>query len=214
MSKIRNRVLLPLLLCATLPFTATATAASPLSESLAEARREVQHDLAKARAELESGNLELGQGLVFGKAKDRADGLPRAEITPQGDFLVDGKAVAITAQQRRELLDYRNLALNVARAGIDVGEQAVAATFQSLDRGLVGLIASALAGTFDEEKFERDIKARIEPGVVQLCSHLEPLRQSQQKLGESLPQFRPYATLTRADVDDCVDEVRREFASN
>src|SRR5690606_40265258 len=77
---------------------------------MADARREVRADLAVARAELETDNLELGQNLRFGRSDqsgDDASPLPKAEITPRGDFLIDGEAVAIDARQRKELLAYR-----------------------------------------------------------------------------------------------------------
>ena len=40
------------------------------------------------------------------------------------------------------------------------------------------------------------------------------LHASQQLLAQSLPQFRPYATLEADDVKDCETDVRREFALN
>ena len=34
-----------------------------------------------------------------------------------------------------------------------------------------------------------------------------------QRLSATLPAFRPYATLEADDVEDCENELRREFAS-
>ena len=102
-----RRLVLPLLLAAALPLGAHAADGSEseisreISAELAEARKEVRSELAAARAELETGNLELGDGMHFGKSgqRSRADAsLPKAEITPRGDFLVDGKAVAVDAR--------------------------------------------------------------------------------------------------------------------
>ena len=39
------------------------------------------------------------------------------------------------------------------------------------------------------------------------------LRDRQQRLSATLPAFRPYATLEADDVEDCENEMRREFAS-
>ena len=61
---------------------------------LAEARSEMRAELAKTRAELETGNLEIGNSFHFGKdgKHQHADkNLPKAEITPRGDFLIAGK---------------------------------------------------------------------------------------------------------------------------
>ena len=42
--------------------------------------------------------------------------LPRAEITPDGDFLIDGKAQPVDAGQRRQLLTYRGQVVGIALA--------------------------------------------------------------------------------------------------
>jgi hypothetical protein len=38
------------------------------------------------------------------------------------------------------------------------------------------------------------------------------LLDSQQRLAEAVAEFRPYATLQPGDVDDCLNQVREEFA--
>src|SRR5690348_12310947 len=112
-----RRTLLPLLMAGLLPLAAQAAEPSQseiqqeISADLADARKEVRAELAAARTELETGNLELGDGMRFGKSGKHASGkdrsLPKAEITPRGDFLIEGKAVAIDNRQRQELLAYR-----------------------------------------------------------------------------------------------------------
>ena len=99
--------MLPLLLAGLLPLPAQSAepAKGPiqreLSAELAEARREVRAELASARAELETENLDVGNSLRLGKAGNGAgEALPKAEITPRGDFLIEGEAVAIDAGQR------------------------------------------------------------------------------------------------------------------
>ena len=219
-----RRALLPLLLAATLPLAAQAATpekksgiAHEISSELAEARREVREELAAARRELETGNLELGEdNLRFGKSGQRRDDkapLPRAEITPRGDFLVDGKAVALDAGQRSELLAYRGQVIELAKAGIELGERSAELVLESVDRGLFRLILAAMTGSLERD-LEKTIKATIEPGVLQICRGLPALFDSQQRLAASMPQFRPYATLEADDVEDCEDDIRREFASN
>lgn len=218
--RIRSSLLLPLLLAGLLPLAAPAAEPArgsidrELGAELAEARREVREELAAARAELEAQNLDVGNSLHLGKPGSRTHGdgtLPKAEITPRGDFLLDGKAVAIDADQRRELLAYRRQVIAIAHAGIDLGERSAQAAIDAVDRGLLSLVFSAMTGNL-ERKLERQIKALVEPGVLQICQSLPALLASQQRLAESLPQFRPYATLEADDVDDCENEVRREFA--
>ena len=45
--------------------------------------------------------------------------------------------------------------------------------------------------------------AKIEAAAESLCSLLPPMLATQQALGASLPQFRPYATMTESDIADC-----------
>ena len=216
-----RRILFPVLLAAMLPLAAQATEPSKgtieaeISAELASARKEVTRELAAARTELANGNLELRDGVHFGKSRDRSDAksLPKAEITPRGDFLVAGKEVTIDASQRRELLAYRGQVIDIANAGIDIGERSAQIAIDAVDRGLFSLIFSAMTGSL-ERRIERTVKEAIEPGLVQICGSLPALLASQQRLSSSLPQFRPYATLEAEDVENCADDMRREFASN
>jgi hypothetical protein len=215
-----RRALLPLLLAGLLPLASAAQEpgiSDEISADLAEARQEVRHELAAARAELETGNLEVGHGLNFGKSGKHGDRdgkpLPKAEITALGDFLIEGKAIDIDQHQRHELLAYRGQVIDIAQAGIDIGERSAQLALEAVDRGIFSLMFAAMTGSL-EHNLEKTIKQSIEPGVVQICQSLPALLDSQQRLAATLPQFRPYATLQADDVDDCEDEIRREFAQN
>lgn len=207
---------LPLLLAGLLPaaYAAPALAGNDgvLASELAEARKEVQRELAKARTELETGNLEVGRSLRFGSQDRRArNDLPRAEITPEGDFLIEGEAVAINADQRRQLLDYRSQVVQLALAGIELGEVSAQAALEVVDRNMFSLLVGAMTGSL-ERKIEKTVMASLQPGLESLCRSLPALLDTQDRLAASLPEFRPYATLRAEDVDDCEEEVRREFA--
>lgn len=199
-----------------LPLCAQAgTVRDDVRHDMAEARNEVRADLAKARVELDTENLEVGNGFHFGKdgkkKSSRDEKLPKAEITPRGDFLIEGKAVAINAAQRQQLLGYRGLVIGIAKDGIDVGERAAMAAIEATDTSLFGLIVGGLTGSL-ERRVERTVKQHIEPMVRQICHRLPDVLASQQQLSASLPQFRPYATLERDDVDDCEKDIRNDFA--
>ena len=188
---------------------------SEVRRDLAQARSEMRTELAKARAELETENLEVGNSFHFGKdgkrKPPRDENLPKAEITPRGDFLIAGKAVAIDAGQRRRLLGYRGLVIDIARTGIDAGERAATAAIDATDVSLFSLIFGGLSGSL-ERRIEATVKQHVEPMVQQICRRLPQVLESQQQLSSSLPQFRPYATLERDDVDDCEQDIRNEFA--
>jgi hypothetical protein len=212
--------LLPVALCLLLPLATQAGdrddgPGKEVRRDLVDARHEMQADLAKARAELETENLEVGNDFHFGKDgehESRDKSLPKAEITPRGDFLVDGKTVAINAAQRNQLLAYRGQVIDIARTGIDLGERGAEVALEAVDRPLLSLIIGGLTGSL-ERRVEATVKREIEPGMRQICSRLPALRVSQQQLAASLPQFRPYATLEADDVADCEADVRREFAT-
>lgn len=199
-----------------LPLGAQAgTVRDEVRHDMADARSEVRTELAKARVELETENLEVGNGFHFGKdgkrKSARDEKLPKAEITPRGDFLIAGKAVAINATQRQQLLGYRGLVIDIAKSGIDAGESAAMAALEITDTSLFGLIVGGMTGSL-ERRVERTVKEHVEPMVRQICRRLPDVLASQQQLSASLPQFRPYATLERDDVDDCEKDVRNEFA--
>ena len=223
MHSTRNpRMLMTMFLASLLPLAVQTVNAgdaridNEISADLADARSEVRTELAAARRELDTGNLQLGDSLRFGTSDARAShadrALPRAEITPQGDFLIEGRAVAIDRHQRQELLLYRGEVIAIAKAGIDIGERSAQAALDAVDRGLFSLMFGAMTGSL-ERRIERTVRETVEPGVRQICLSLPALRDRQQRLSATLPAFRPYATLEADDVEDCENEMRREFAS-
>jgi hypothetical protein len=215
-------VLMPLLLASLLSLASQTAQAkdtsigSEISADLADARKEVRMELAAARRELETGNLQVGENLHFGKsdkrAADKDPPLPKAEITPRGDFLIDGKAVAIDSRQRQDLLVYRRQVIDIALAGIDIGERSAQVALEAVDRGMFSLLFGAMTGSL-ERRIEKSVRETVEPGVRQICRSLPALRDSQQRLSASLPSFRPYATLDVDDAENCEKDVRREFAT-
>lgn len=216
------RMLMTMFLASLLPLAVqTANAGdtridNEISADLADARSEVRTELAAARRELDTGNLQLGDSLRFGTSDARASHadrtLPQAEITPQGDFLIEGRPVAIDRHQRQELLLYRGEVIAIAKAGIDIGERSAQAALDAVDRGLFSLMFGAMTGSL-ERRIEKTVRETVEPGVRQICLSLPALRDRQQRLSVTLPAFRPYATLEADDVEDCENELRREFAS-
>src|SRR5687768_13273141 len=74
---------------------------------------EMSGAIEKARRKLETGNITVSGDGASGKA----------EITPAGDLLIDGRRVEVTPQQRALLLEHRAKIVAVAAAGMDVGVQ-------------------------------------------------------------------------------------------
>ncbi|WP_334179861.1 hypothetical protein [Pseudoxanthomonas sp.] len=215
-------VLMPLVLASLLPLAAPPASAkntrigNEISADLAEARDEVRAELAAARRELETDNLQLGDNLHFSKSGKRVGrddrSLPKAEITPWGDLLIEGKPVAIDGRQRQDLLRYRHQVIDIAKAGIDIGERSAQVALDAVDRGLFSLMVGAMTGSL-ERRIEKTVKETVEPGVRQICRSLPALHDTQQRLSANLPEFRPYATLEADDAENCEQDLRREFAS-
>jgi len=211
-----NRKHIAALLVALAPLVAEAgTVRSEVAKDLDDARQEVRTEMAKARAELDSENLSLGS-LNFGtEGKHEAAArrnLPKGEITPRGDLLIEGKAVALDARQRRQVLDYRAQVIDIARTGIAAGEQAAMLAIDATDVSLFRLIVGGLTGSL-ERRVEATVRQKIQPMMLQICHRLPQLRDSQQALAVSVPEFRPYATLGSDDVENCERDIRKDLAT-
>lgn len=207
-------------LCLLLPLAAQAVPghddtgiSGDIQRELSDARREVRTELAKARRDLQTEDLALDGDFRFGEHKPGASTktLPPAAITAQGDLLIDGKPQPLEPAQRRQLLAYRGLVLEVAGIGIDIGQKSADAALAVVDRSWVSLLFGAMTGSL-ERRIERTVREEVEPGVRGICRLLPQVMASQQRLSSSLPQFRPYANLEPGDVANCENDVRREFA--
>jgi len=173
--------------------------------------RQVAKGIAEAQRELETENIRIGSntriqvnGRSFGAGR-LADGLPKAEITPEGALVIAGEEVPATAQQRELLLDYRGHLVGLAQAGMAVGARGadVAGT------ALTGIGQALFGGEEGRKAYEERIEAeadKIRVEALKLCALMPALYDSQQALAASMPEFAPYATMTREDVDECGDE--------
>ena len=155
----------------------------------------------KARVEMQTKNIEISNVAIKFKDSVRQTPVqPKAEITPQGDLLIEGKAVDITPAQRALLLQYRGEIIGVASAGMEIGKQGV---------GMAGkAVTTAIASIFNgkNDQAEQDMKAQgdqIEAAAMKLCDQMQPMLKTQQELAASLPAFEPYATMEQSDIDDC-----------
>lgn len=143
------------------------------------------------REEMATKNLDIGEGVA---------GLPRAELSPQGDLLIDGKTIPITPAQRERLLDYRTRLAGVAEAGADVGIQGAAVATAAMKEAA----KAALSG--DQSSIEERMKTQtdaIKLAAQALCDRLPALLESQRAAAEAVPEFRPYANMDEKDITDC-----------
>lgn len=167
---------------------ASAPAPAEARSAIASAAGKVMEDV---RDKLETRNFSLSAD----------EGLPKAEITPEGELLVDGKPVAVTREQRALLLEYRKGIVAVATAGADIGMQGADFGMQAAGMALRGVFSGK-----DEKALEAQIEAeakKFEQQAMRICDLMPPLLDAQQKLAAQLPAFEPYATMDQSDVDDC-----------
>jgi hypothetical protein len=162
---------------------------------------EIHKGMEQAKRELATKDIDINRIHVGHGQHDDSSSLPHAAITPQGDLVIAGKAVTATPEQHTLLLDYRQQVIGIAEAGMDIGEHGANLGTQAAKEAILG----ALTGKSDKE-----IEARIKPqteqikaAAMKLCQRLPDLLASQQKLASVMPEFRPYATMTQKDIDDC-----------
>ena len=147
----------------------------------------------EARKELATQNLDL-----------QATGHPKAEITPDGALLIDGKEVAVNAEQKALLLEYRKGILAVADAGITIGNQGADLAGKAIAEAITGIFSG------EPERIEERIEVearKMETAALALCEHLPALKQAQDNLAASLPEFAPYAKMDMDDMEKCRGEI-------
>lgn len=164
------------------PKTASATADTTVGKTVQEATD-------KARKEMAQGNIKI--------SNDQSD---KAEITPQGELLINGKTVPTTASQRALLLDYRKQVEAIAGAGMDIGVAGANLGVKAAGEALKGIFSGDTNGI--EERVNAET-SKIEEKAKQLCTLLPEMMNKQQALAAALPAFKPYATMDQSDIDDC-----------
>lgn len=175
----------------------------------------VEKEIAKARKELQTGNVSIGgDGIdvnINGRrySGDSGDGRPRAEITPKGDLLVGGKPVATTPAQRAMLLEYRGQIVKVAETGMAIGSKAADLAGTAISES----IGAIFSGNTDEIEKKVEAEAmKIKAEAMVICGQLPAMLATQQQLAASLPAFKPYASMTQDDVDDCAKDIEEDGA--
>jgi hypothetical protein len=200
-------LLLPLAACGktdhagSQPASAATTAQAAADKAPASwVARRVDNAMQKARQELATKNIDVDT-VHIGSSLRSGGTTSKAQITPQGELLIDGKQVAATPEQHQMLLDYRQQIIGIAEAGMEIGTQGA-------DLGMHAASA-ALSGVFSG-KSDKEIEAAIKPqtdriqaAALELCKRLPDLRAAQQQLATAMPAFKPYATMTQEDVQDC-----------
>lgn len=208
-------ILLPVLAACQPASTPTdaATTAPASSAPRTALGRTVEKAMDEARKEMATENIgisgdmdiRLGSNAHVSRRTPRdAQGnpLPKAEISPAGDLLIDGKAVQVDAEQRALLLEYREHVLGIAEVGMVLGAKGADLGMHAAGEALKSVFTGQTA------EFEQRIEAeaaQLEAEAMRLCDRLPGMMTTQRELAEALPAFRPYATMTAEDIEDCRD---------
>lgn len=154
-----------------------------------------------AEMNISHGSIELRPHAVL----LHAHGKPDARILSDGDLLIDGKAVALTAAGRALTQRYYADAHGVAAAGEAVGK---AGGWLALK--IVGSLFSALwhGDSAIVDRTAHSQQARLQGRVDDLCGQLSALKTVQDRLAAAQPVFTPYAYIRTADVTKCYRDAK------
>lgn len=157
----------------------------------------VGRSMADAKRKLETENLKIEQG---GR---------RAEITPAGDLIIDGRPIPVNAEQRALLLEHRTQMLDIARAGMDIGTQGAKLAGKAVTEAITGIFSG------NPERIQQRVEAQAE-GIKQsaraLCDRLPAMYETQQRLAKALPDFAPFAKMEPSDIRDCAKDLDKPDA--
>ncbi|SEL89795.1 hypothetical protein SAMN05428989_2822 [Pseudoxanthomonas sp. GM95] len=183
------------------------TACQPGSGPVAQGMDQAQKGLEKASQGMEGAKQEMSKvqeklATENMSLSDSDHALPKAELTPSGALLIDGKPVAMTPEQTVLGKAYRTQLQGVASDGIAIGMEGAKLGIDAAAAALKGLM-SGQGGEAASKQAEALAEQRIKPQVDKLCARLPELLKTQQAWAAAQPEFKPYAKMDQSDVEDC-----------
>ncbi|HEX5961088.1 MAG TPA: DUF2884 family protein [Rhodanobacteraceae bacterium] len=120
-----------------------------------------------------------------------ATGQPNAHVSRNGDLTIDGKAIAVTAEQRQLLQRYYREASSTMDSGEAIGKQGA----RMAVRGIGAAIASIFHGDSTGADKRLDAQSQsMEDAASELCKDINTLDATQQAIATQIPAFEPYAS--------------------
>lgn len=123
-----------------------------------------------------------------------------AVITKQGDLSIGGKAVALNPAQRSQAQRLYANAVGVRDDGIAIGKAGAAIAGKAVSETIEGMVKGDPGAVGDKMDAEAN---NIAQQAQRLCKRVVEMRAAQDALVETLPAFKPFATLDRGSVTDC-----------
>ena len=123
-----------------------------------------------------------------------------AVITKQGDLSIDGKAVTLNPTQRSQAQRLYSNAMGVRDDGVAIGKAGADMAGKAVSGAIEGLVKGDPGSVGDKMDAEAN---NIAQQAKKLCKRVIEMRAAQDALVETLPAFKPFATLDRSSVRDC-----------
>jgi hypothetical protein len=130
---------------------------------------------------------------------NRAD--DEARISPAGDLVIAGKAVAINPGQRKLLQQYYGGMRDIEHQGLAIGEHAL-----DMVGGMLGTLLTAVLSGDEDKDVDKKMKEKTTPlkdEARALCRDVRDERVLQDKIAGEIPAFKPYAIMDADSEHDC-----------
>lgn len=146
------------------------------------------------------GDATRSSALWGQNLKLNTPGHPKAEVSANGDFIVGGKQVPVTDEQRALLVAYHRELGGIADAGIATGKEGA----KLAGKAVGAVVKGILSGDPDQIDRQMDAEAKkVEAEAMKICDRLPGLYRAQQDLAAALPAFQPYAGMDLDDIKEC-----------
>jgi hypothetical protein len=120
---------------------------------------------------------------------------PKATISADGAFAIDGKTVTVTPAERSLLIDYNRNVRNVHETGLAMGKTGIKMATKAVENKL-----SATPDQADKIAEASNMK-KLSLGF---CKAEVAIKAAQDQLAAQLPAFKPYAAVIgTSEVTDC-----------
>jgi hypothetical protein len=134
----------------------------------------------------------------------KPDGIPQAFVSAAGDFIIDGRAVAVSPDQRNLFKNYYSGVLGIRDHGIATGAAAAGVARTALSSVAKGL-ANGETKNIDAEVSAS--KAKVEAQATSICRDLAQAYTAQQSLAAQLDAFKAYAVIQADEPHDCLHNI-------
>lgn len=143
------------------------------------------------------GHLQLGDGRITLR-----NGQSKAVIDAKGELSIDGKAVALTAEQTAQAQRLYANAIGIRDDGLAMGKAGASIAGKAVGAAVQGVLSGDHDGNDIEKKVEAET-AKLEQQAQKMCNRLTEMRRAQDSLAASLPAFQPFAQFKQNAEEDC-----------